>query len=79
MAKRVFKDKELVARKLGRNIYDLRVKQGITQERLAYLADVDVSYIGMIENAKRNITAFSVVRFARALNCSVADIFKGVS
>ena len=79
MFKRVFKDKDLVAKQLGKNIRHLRVKRGFTQAKLAELADVDVSYIGMIENANRNITAYTVVRFARALKCEVAEIFSEIS
>jgi transcriptional regulator with XRE-family HTH domain len=78
MLKRTFKDKELVAKTLGKNLRNLRVKKALSQAKLAELADIDVSYVGFIENGTRNVTAFMTVRFARALNCKVSDLFKGL-
>ncbi len=79
MAKRTFKDKDIVGKKLGNNLRELRLKKGLTQAKLAELADLDVSYVGFIENNNRNVTAYTVVRFARALNCKVSDLFKDIS
>ena len=78
MQKRVFRDKEVIAKRLGQNVRALRLKRDLTQAKLAELADVDVSYIGFIENGYRNVTAYTTVRFARALKCDVSDLFKGI-
>ena len=76
--KRIFVDKDLVAKTIGGNIRKMRLKKGLTQAKLAELADVDVSYIGFIENGTRNVTAYTTVRFARALNCKIEDVYKGI-
>ena len=57
-------------RQLGANIRRERVARGITQERLAELADLNLRTIQKIEAGCINILVTTVVRIQRALACA---------
>jgi len=52
---------------LGGNIQRLRLKRGWTQEYLAELAGLDLSYTQRVERGEINVTLSSVANFADAL------------
>jgi transcriptional regulator with XRE-family HTH domain len=68
--------KEEINVKIGKNIRGERKKRGLSQEKLAELADVHRTYIGMVERAEKNITLVSLEKIARALNVSITELFK---
>ena len=39
--------------KIGQRIKEMRIKKGLSQEKLALLSDLDRTYIPSIENGKR--------------------------
>lgn len=57
--------------KLGKRIRDERSKTGLTQEKLAELAEVSAAYMGRIERGERNITVKTLVKIANALGTTV--------
>ena len=59
---------------VGRNVRKLRVAKGITQERLAFASELDLTYIGGIERGRRNPSLLVMVRIANALDASLADL-----
>jgi transcriptional regulator with XRE-family HTH domain len=63
---------------LGNHIRELRRIKGLSQEQLAYKADVDRSYIGGIERGERNVSFLTLVKIANCLECDVASLAKGV-
>jgi transcriptional regulator with XRE-family HTH domain len=52
---------------LGGNVQRLRLKHGWTQEYLAELAGLDLSYAQRVERGEINLTLSSVANFADAL------------
>ena len=62
----------------GKSVLRLRTKAKLSQERLAELAGLHVSYIGRIERGGQNISLDNVQKLARALKVRPADLFKGV-
>ena len=52
---------------LGRNVRKLRQQRGLTQERLAFDADIDLTYMGGIERGERNPSLLVMARIADAL------------
>ncbi|MDD3019948.1 MAG: helix-turn-helix transcriptional regulator [Alphaproteobacteria bacterium] len=66
--------KELV--NIGKNISRLRKKQGMTQEDLCGLAEIDRSYLSEIENGKMNVTIKALVAIAHALKCELIDLIR---
>jgi CheY-like chemotaxis protein len=60
--------------RLGAAIRLHRLKLGITQEELAWRADMHRTYVADIERGGRNVTLRSVGHLANALQVSVADL-----
>jgi transcriptional regulator with XRE-family HTH domain len=52
---------------LGGNVQRLRLKRGWTQEYLAELAGLDLSYTQRVERGEINVTLSSLANFADAL------------
>jgi transcriptional regulator with XRE-family HTH domain len=59
---------------VGSNILKLRVAKGLSQERLAFAAEIDLTYMGGIERGKRNPSLMVLVGIANALGCDPADL-----
>ncbi|MDC1465848.1 helix-turn-helix transcriptional regulator [Polaribacter sp.] len=60
--------------KFGLNVREIRVKKGLSQEELAYKADMHRTYIGMIERAEKNITLLNIQKIANALELKIQDL-----
>lgn len=58
----------------GSRIRKLRTGLGLSQEALAHRAGFDRTYISMIELGQRNLTLWSVYRFAAALELPPRDL-----
>ncbi len=57
-------------------IKELREKKGLTQEALAWKADVDRTYMNHVEKAKRNISIKSLEKIVvNGLEVSLAEFF----
>ena len=68
-----------IKQKMGMRIKELRVKAGISQERLAFKADLDRTYINSVENGKRNISINNIQKIAQALSINLSDFFDSSS
>ena len=69
-----YSDKELLER-IGTIIAARRKELNLTQEDLAFAADIDRTYVGYVENGKQNITISMLYKFAKALKMDVKDFF----
>ncbi len=72
------KVKKQVLIKLGRNIRNLRLNQGISQEELAFKIDSARNFIGCIERAEKSPTVYTLFRIAQALNVKIEEIVKDI-
>ena len=63
---------------LGRNVRAYREKKKLTQEALGERAELHTTYISDIERGVRNPSALILLRLAKGLSISAADLFKGV-
>ncbi|OHB34974.1 MAG: XRE family transcriptional regulator [Planctomycetes bacterium GWA2_40_7] len=70
------KSKHLI--ELGNKIREERKKKGLSQEQLAFDADVDRSYIGGIERGERNVSFLTLVKIAECLGCDISKFTKGI-
>jgi len=61
--------------KFGERVRDLRKERGLSQEQLAFKADLHRTYIGMIERAEKNITLINIEKIAIALEVPVLELF----
>jgi DNA-binding XRE family transcriptional regulator len=61
---------------LGRAIREVRLAKGISQEKLALLAEVDRSYVGRVERGDNNAATLTLVRIADALDTTVSKLMQ---
>lgn len=64
---------------VGRNIRRIRVSLRISQERLAYDAGVDRSYLGGMERGEQNPTVDVLERVAATLDVPLKALFDDIS
>ncbi|MDX1936447.1 MAG: helix-turn-helix transcriptional regulator [Flavihumibacter sp.] len=61
--------------KVGLRIRELRKQLELSQEALAYKAEVDRTYVTDVENGRRNVSVEILERLIKALDISVAEFF----
>jgi len=64
---------------VGKNVRRFRQRADMTQEQLAFAAEIDLTYVGGIERGKRNPSVLVLVRIATALGAEPAELLKAVS
>ncbi|MBX7208578.1 MAG: helix-turn-helix domain-containing protein [Verrucomicrobiaceae bacterium] len=64
--------------KLGRSLRRHRDAAGISQEKLAELADINRTYVSDIERGNRNPGIKNLARLAKALGITTAELCEGV-
>ncbi|MDR3651515.1 MAG: helix-turn-helix transcriptional regulator [Paludibacter sp.] len=60
----------------GSNVQKYRKERQLSQEKLAELAGLHRTYIGMIERAEKNITLCNIEKIAKALNIEIKDLLE---
>lgn len=69
------KDRKFL-KKLGENIRKYRIQKDISQEELAYQADLDRTYISGIERGDRNISVITLKKISNVIGIEVLDSIK---
>lgn len=69
---------ETVYKEIGKRIVNERKRQGISQEKLATLSDVDRTHMGFIEQGRRRPTLSTLYKIAKTLRMSLEQLFKGL-
>ncbi len=72
------KEKAQLLIKLGQNIRTHRLKNGISQEDLAFKINSARNFIGCIERAEKAPTIITLHRIARALNIKLSELVNGI-
>lgn len=62
---------------IGRRVKESRIQKHMSQETLAELIDLSVTYISHIETAKKQASLESLVRIADALGVTVDNLLNG--
>ena len=60
----------------GQNVRAIRKDKNMSQEELAFKADLHRTYIGMIERAEKNITLLNIEKIANALDININNLLK---
>ena len=63
-----------LAQAFGAAVRALRMERGIAQESLAHLAGIERSHMGKVERREHMPTLAIILKIARALGCSAADL-----
>jgi transcriptional regulator with XRE-family HTH domain len=61
---------------IGETVRAIRAQQGISQEGLALIAELDRSYMGGIERGEHNLTVINLIKIAVALGLSPSELLK---
>ena len=59
---------------VGFNIRKIREERGLSQEKLAALADLHRAYVGQIERGEKNIGLKNLEKIAKALKVKTKDL-----
>jgi transcriptional regulator with XRE-family HTH domain len=63
-----------LAIQFGAKLRDKRKSLGISQDKMALLAEIDRSYAGRIERGEVNITLEKAYQLAEVLECDVREL-----
>ena len=59
---------------VGKNVRRFRQRAQLTQEQLAFAAEIDLTYVGGIERGKRNPSVLVLARVAAALGTQPSEL-----
>lgn len=62
---------------IGTNIRKLRATKKLSQEELAFRAEIDRSYLSEIENGHKNLSVAILEQIAIGLKVKITDLFAG--
>lgn len=60
---------------IGQRIHELRVNNGLSQEKLALRANITTTYLGLLERNLKNPTVKVVEQICSQLNIGLGDFF----
>lgn len=63
-----------ITRRFGELARQLRLEQGLSQERLAELSGLHRNYVGAVERAERTPSIVQADRLARALGATLSEM-----
>jgi transcriptional regulator with XRE-family HTH domain len=60
------------------NLRRIRKERGLSQERLAHAADLNMTHVAKIERTEREPGVRTIAKLCVALGVSAADLFNGI-
>ena len=64
-----------IKKDIGFRIREIRLEKGLSQEKLAALADLHRAYIGQVERGEKNIGVVNLEKIAKALGVNGRDLW----
>ncbi len=64
-----------IRKKIGQRIKQYRTDLKLTQQALAFKAEIDNTYINEVEDGKRNVSVINLEKIIIALQTNVRDFF----
>jgi transcriptional regulator with XRE-family HTH domain len=65
---------EKIQKQFGMRLRALRLDRDISQEKLAFAAGMDRTYVNSVEQGNRNISLVNIVKLANALKIDPAEL-----
>jgi transcriptional regulator with XRE-family HTH domain len=59
----------------GKRVRELRLKEGLSQEKLAFRCGIHRNYMGSVERGERNIALRNIDAIARELGVTLSALF----
>ncbi len=75
MGKKTYKYDKVLCRKFGQKISEYRKNLGITQEELAFRANISPSYMSAVERGITDTTISTAKRIAKSLKIDIKFLF----
>ena len=69
-------DDEILLKKIGKKIQEIRFAKNLTQKDIAFTLDVEISQITRIERGKINTSILNILKIIDAIGISKEDFFK---
>ena len=69
-------EKSEFKKEIGFKIKVARMRQKISQEKLAEMADCSLSYIGFIERGEMSLSLYNFVKISSVLHLDINDFLK---
>lgn len=60
--------------KFGNKVKEIRLKNGLSQEKLANMAEIDRTYLPDVEKGKRNVSLLVAYKIANALGMTLKEL-----
>ncbi len=76
MGRKIYKYDKVLCRKFGVKIHELRIAHELTQEELAFRANISPSYMSAIERGITDTTISTAKRLAKALETDIKTLFE---
>ena len=70
------KQKKRLQAAFGKSIRKFRISAGLSQEKLAELADIHRTYVGDVERGERNISLINMAKIAVALGVALSELVR---
>lgn len=68
-----------ILQNFGKSVRYFRKQKNISQEKLAEIAGLHRTYIGMIERGEKNITLLNIERLVVALSVEIKDLIDDIT
>ena len=68
----------LIQKRIGNRIRELRTKTGLSQEKFALKIGMDRTYFASVELGKRNVAAINLEKIANGLEISLSELFENI-
>jgi transcriptional regulator with XRE-family HTH domain len=65
-------------KKIGNRIKEARNSKGLSQEEVAFRADMDRAYLSEIESGLKNLSVSVLLKICKAIEIKPEDIIKGL-
>lgn len=65
-----------IKKKIGLRIREIRLEKKMTQEGLAWDAEINRTFMNHIENGRKNVSVETLEKIVKALNMDFSSFFK---